>query len=78
MNAIFDGARIHQQELDHEIETLRTERFLNARSPHKPGPLSRGLASVGRGMISVGTALASRVDTPTPATARSAGSGGQA
>jgi hypothetical protein len=30
MNATFDGARIHQQELDREIESLRTERFLNA------------------------------------------------
>ena len=28
MNATFDGARIHQQELDREIESLRTERGL--------------------------------------------------
>jgi hypothetical protein len=76
MNATFDGARIHQQELDREIETLRTERFLSAQSPDRPGPVTRGLASVGRGMISVGTALASRVDSA-PA-ARSAESGGRA
>ena len=76
MNATFDGARIHQQELDHEIESLRTERILNARAPHRPGPVARGLASVGRGMISVGTALAGRVDS-SPAT-RSAESGGRA
>ena len=51
MNATFDGARIHQQELDREIESLRTERFLNAQAPSRPGPMARGLASVGRGMI---------------------------
>jgi hypothetical protein len=76
MNATFDGATIHRQDLDREIETLRTERFLSAHQPHRPGPVSRGLASVGRGMISVGTALASRVDGA-PA-ARSAQSGGPA
>jgi hypothetical protein len=62
MNATFDGARIHQQELDHEIEMLRTEKFLSAQAPSRPGLVSRGLASVGRGMISVGTALTNRVD----------------
>ena len=76
MNATFDGARIHQQELDHEIEMLRTEKFLNAQAPSRPGLVSRGLASVGRGMISVGTALASRVDAA-PA-GQSVGSGGRA
>jgi hypothetical protein len=75
MNTIFDGARIHQQELDREIEMLRTERILNANAPQRPGPMARGLASVGRGMISVGTALASRVDA---APARSTGSGSRA
>jgi hypothetical protein len=75
MNATFDGARIHQQDLDREIESIRTEKFLNAQAPSRPGPMARGLASVGRGMISVGTALASRVDA---APARSTGSGGQA
>jgi hypothetical protein len=74
MNAIFDGARIHQQELDREIDTLRTEKLLNSRAPHRPGPVARCLASVGRGMVSVGTALASR-DAPAQ---QSAGSGGQA
>jgi len=76
MNATFDGARIHQQELDHEIEMLRTEKFLNAQAPQRPGPVTRGLASVGRGMISVGTALASRVDAAP--TARSMETGGRA
>jgi len=75
MNATFDGARIHQQDLDREIESIRTEKFLNAQVPSRPGPMARGLASVGRGMISVGTALASRVDA---APARSTEAGGQA
>ena len=76
MNARFDGARIHQQELDREIETLSMERMLSSHSPRQPGPVSRGLASVGRGMISVGTALASRVDGP--AANRSTAAGGRA
>jgi hypothetical protein len=74
MNATFDGARIHQQELDREIDSLRTEKLINSRAPHRPGPVSRGLASVGRGMVSVGTSLASRVDGPAQ---RSADSGGR-
>jgi hypothetical protein len=76
MNAQFDGARIHQQELDREIEALCTERMLNSHSPRPPGPVSRGLASVGRGMISVGTALASRVEGPSAN--RSTATGGRA
>ena len=75
MNATFDGARIHQQELDREIDTLRTEKLLSIQGPHRPGPVARGLATVGRGMVSVGTALASRVDAPAQ---QSAGSGGRA
>jgi hypothetical protein len=75
MNATFDGAAIHREELDREIECLRTEKFLNAQAPHRPGPVSRGLASVGRGMISLGTTLASRADA---APGRSAQSGGRA
>jgi hypothetical protein len=67
MNATFDGARIHRQELDHEIETLRTEKFLSSQAPARPGPMSRGLASVGRGLISIGTTLANRVEAPTAA-----------
>jgi hypothetical protein len=64
MNATFDGARIHQQELDHEIESIRAERLINERAGHRPGPVARGLASVGRGLVSVGTVLASRVEAP--------------
>ena len=75
MNATFDGARIHQQELDHEIDALRTERLINLRAGHRPGPITRGLASVGRGLVSVGTVLASRVDTPA---GQSADAGGRA
>jgi hypothetical protein len=76
MNATFDGARIHRQELDHEIEMLRTEKFLNAQTPQRAGAVTRGLATVGRGMISVGTALASRVDASPGA--RSMETGGRA
>jgi hypothetical protein len=65
MNANVDGARIRHQELDREIETLRTERLLNGSRPWRPGPVTRGIASVGRAMISVGTALA-----PSPAGGR--------
>ena len=64
MNATFDGARIHQQQLDREIDALRTERLINQRAGYRPGPIARGLASVGRVLVSVGTVLASRVETP--------------
>ena len=41
MNATFDGARIHQQELDREIDSLRTEKLINgSRVPH-PGLIAR-------------------------------------
>ena len=74
MNATFDGARIQQQELDREIDTIRTERILSGQAPHQPGPASRAIASVGRGLISVGTALASRVDAvPAGQSAKSSG-----
>jgi hypothetical protein len=76
MNATFDGARIHQQELDREIETICAERMLSSRSPRRPGPVARSLATVGRGMVSVGTALASRGDGP--AASRSTATGGRA
>jgi hypothetical protein len=76
MNATFDAVSIHRQELDREIETLRTERFLSGRTANRPGALTRGLATVGRGLISVGTALASRVEPASAA--RSAESGGPA
>ena len=49
MNATFDGARIHQQELDREIDSLRTERFLNGQAAQRPGPMARGLALGGAG-----------------------------
>ena len=73
MNAIFDGPRIHQQELDREIDSLRTEKLINSRAPDRPGPVSRGLAWVGRGMVSVGTSLANRVDGPARRSAESGG-----
>ena len=76
MNATFDGARIHQQELDREIETICAERMLSSRSPRRPGPVARSLATVGRGMVSVGTALASRGDGP--AASRFTATGGRA
>jgi hypothetical protein len=73
MNATFDGARIHQQELDREIDTILAEEMLSAQAPHHPGPASRAIASVGRGLISGGTALASRVDAPAGQSAESGG-----
>ena len=76
MNATFDGARIRHQELDREIETLRAERLLSGHGPRRVGRLTRATASIGRLLISVGTALADRVEA-VPA-ARSAKSGGRA
>jgi len=57
MNDTFDAARLHREELDREIETIRTERLIRAATPDRPGLPSRARAGLGRGLITVGTAL---------------------
>jgi hypothetical protein len=57
MNENFSAAQIHIDELDREIETIRTERLLRATSPTEPSKAQRAKAGVGRGLISLGVAL---------------------
>lgn len=57
MNDTFDAARLHREELDREIEAIRTERLIRATTPARPGLPSRVRAGLGRRFIAVGTAL---------------------
>jgi len=73
MNDTFDFARLHQEELDREIEAIQTERLVRSAAPVRLGLPARARASLGRGLISLGTALVGRADAAAAA-ARSAGS----
>jgi hypothetical protein len=57
MNGQLDATRLHIEELDREIETIRTERLLQAARPERPALPGRARASIGRGLISLGVAL---------------------
>jgi hypothetical protein len=57
MNGQLDATRLHIEELDREIETIRTERFLQAAAPDRPALPRRAKARIGRGLISLGVAL---------------------
>lgn len=73
MNDTFDFARLHQEELDREIEAIQTERLVRSATLVRPGLPTRARAGLGRGLISLGTALLGRPDAAAAA-ARSAGS----
>jgi uncharacterized protein (UPF0254 family) len=73
MNATFDSARLHREELDREIDSLRTERLIRAASPARVGLPARARAGLGRGLIAIGTSLVGTADAAAAAT-RSAGS----
>jgi hypothetical protein len=55
-----DAVRIHRAELDHEIDTIRTERLLSARPDGgtPDGFVGRARRRTGRALIAAGTALA--------------------
>ena len=72
MNATFDFARLHREELDREIDSLRMERLIRAASPARDGLPARTRAGLGRGLISLGTSLVGTADAAAAAT-RSAG-----
>jgi hypothetical protein len=54
-----DAVRLHRAELDHEIETIRTEQLLAADSdaPTPDGLVGRARRRAGNALISAGTAL---------------------
>jgi hypothetical protein len=49
--------QLHINELDREIEAIRTEQLLSAASPHRRPRTARARAAVGRGLIALGVAL---------------------
>ena len=57
-------ARLHQAELDREIDGLRTERILAGGRPPAPGPLGRARRRTGRILIAAGQALAGAEGRP--------------
>jgi hypothetical protein len=70
MNDSYDAARLRREELDRQIESIRTERFLDATIARSPGLPSRARTRVGRGLISIGTALLGAAEAGTPARGR--------
>jgi hypothetical protein len=57
MDALLGATQIHIDELDREIESIRTERLLRAAEPKREPIRRRARASLGRGLISLGVAL---------------------
>ena len=68
-----ETVRIRHEELDREIESIRTERLINATSPSRPALPTRARAGLGRGLISLGTALVGRADSPSSSSSQRAG-----
>lgn len=66
----FETSNLHKEELDREIESIRTERLLRSASPPAPGLPSRTKAAIGRRLISLGTSLVGTADA-VPTAARS-------
>lgn len=57
MDGLLGATKIHTDELDREIETIRTERLLKEAAPPRTGLPSRAKAGLGRGFIALGVAL---------------------
>jgi hypothetical protein len=57
MDTLLGATQIHIDELDREIESIRTERLLRAAGPEREPFRRRARASLGRGLISLGVAL---------------------
>ena len=53
-----ETARIHQADLDREIDTIRTERLLAGDGPAADGFVARARRRTGRALISAGRTLA--------------------
>ena len=77
MYASFDAARLHREELDREIDTIRTERLLRSATASGPSLPGRARAGIGRGLISLGTALLGTTEGAADRP-RTAGSSGRA
>ena len=78
MNDTWDAARLHREELDREIESIRTERLIRSGSAPAASLPGRARAGIGRGLISLGTALVGGADRAAADPRRTAGSGSRA
>ncbi|HEX7221604.1 MAG TPA: hypothetical protein VF231_00015 [Candidatus Limnocylindrales bacterium] len=78
MNDTWDAARLHREELDREIESIRTERLIRSGSAPAASLPGRARAGIGRGLISLGTVLVGGADRPAADARRTAGSGSRA
>ena len=58
MDGQFSATQMHIDELDREIESIRTERLLRSASPTRPNLAQRARSGVGHGLIALGVALA--------------------
>jgi hypothetical protein len=63
----YDAATIHRQELDREIDSIRTERLLRSKGPPGQNMAGRARSGIGRGLIALGEAVLG----PAEATSRS-------
>ena len=70
MNDMFDATRLHRDELDREIETIRMERLLRDSAAPRPGFATRARTGLGRSFITVGTALLGSADVGGRGTAK--------
>lgn len=75
MNHVFDAARLHREELDREIDAIRTERLVRSASPPGSGLATRVRAGLGRRLISLGNSLVGQPDAG--ARSMTSASGGQ-
>ena len=57
MDGLLGATQLHIEELDREIETIRTERFLHAATPPRPAFPQRARAAFGRRLIRLGVVL---------------------
>ena len=57
MDGLLGATQLHIEELDREIETIRTERLLQAAAPPRPALPQRARAGIGRRLIWLGVAL---------------------
>jgi hypothetical protein len=57
MDTQFSATQMHIDELDREIESIRTERLLRSTLPNRPSLAQRAKSGVGHGLIALGSAL---------------------
>lgn len=78
MNDTCDAVRLRREELDREIEGIRTERLIRSGTASGPSLPGRARAGIGRALISLGTALVGGAGTVAGERPRHAGSGTRA